>query len=79
VHKTNVPAGQPRTLRSIAEKNIPPANLESDIAYDAQAGMPSNAPGAGQRYEDVATQAQPPKDSAVRGKRSFDSNCSLKK
>jgi hypothetical protein len=79
VFKSKLPAGQPRSLRSIAESKNIPSNLDTDVEYDSVAGVPTNHPASGKRYEDVALSAQPPAQYAVRGKRPFDSNCSLTK
>ena len=54
-YKAPIPAGQPRTLRSIAEsKGTSPAAREGEIPYVAQSGMPITAPGAAQMYHDNA-------------------------
>jgi hypothetical protein len=76
-HKGVKPAGQPRSLRSIAESKSAPDKYDSDIEYDGQAGIPMSAHGAGQRYKDAAEEARPLASAAVRKKRPFDSNCDL--
>ena len=77
MHKGVKPAGQPRTLRSIAESQNALANFDSPIEYDAEAGIPMGASGAGQRYADAAEAALPLASSAIQKKRPFDSNCNF--
>jgi hypothetical protein len=77
--KSQLPKGQTRSLRSIAESKNVPANFDTDVEYDSQAGVPSNHPESGKRYQDIAEAAQPTSAYAIRGKRAFDSNCSFKK
>jgi hypothetical protein len=51
--RQKVPAGQPRTLRSIAQtKGAAPANLlDADAGYDTNAGIPVTERGAYQEYQ----------------------------
>lgn len=47
VHRGTKPAGQPRTLRTIAEGKAIPAKFDTPIEFDAQAGIPASTKGAG--------------------------------
>jgi hypothetical protein len=50
-----IPAGQPRTLRSIAQtKGAAPANLSDDSTFDAPGGVPVTERTAFQEYAGVS-------------------------
>ncbi len=46
------PAGQPRTVRTLAEKNADARNFPTDLPYNTQAGAPLSMVGAGSSYKD---------------------------
>jgi len=48
-----VPPGQPRSLRSIAEKQNASSSFEGEMPYDAQAGAPPGTPGASGTYKEM--------------------------
>lgn len=52
--KAAVPAGQPRSLRSIAQSQNDPSSFADAIPYNAQAGVPMSSKGAGDKYSDAA-------------------------
>lgn len=57
----------PRTPRSLAEeKGTSPSGFDGEVEYDAQAGAPLGASGAGARYEDAAKSALPSEGAAKR-------------
>lgn len=48
------PAGQPRTVRTLAESRANPENFPTDLPYNTQAGMPSGMKGGSGTYSDLA-------------------------
>lgn len=63
-HRGIKPAGQPRSLRSIAEQKSGQAGFEDAVNFDPQAGVPVGA--AGGSYRDEAEAALPPASSGKR-------------
>lgn len=50
-----IPPGQPRTLRSIAQSQAAPANLEADTGFDlTNGGLPATERQAFQQYQGQA-------------------------
>lgn len=53
------PAGQPRSLRSIAEGVEQPGNFPEDVPYVPSAGVPASTTGAGDTYRDTPGDKMP--------------------
>ena len=59
MHNGKLPAAQPRTLRTIAErKGTKPAGFDGAAAYAPNAGMPAGMKSATDVYKDDAVEAQ---------------------
>jgi hypothetical protein len=56
-HRGLKPAGQPRSLRSVAEEKSGTAGFEDAVEFDAQAGVPKGASGGS--YNDEAETVLP--------------------
>lgn len=70
-HTGPKPAGQPRTLRSVAEQKSAPASFPDEVPQDTAGGVPSSDRTFGQKYDDRA-EAVKPKSGGVRASTAAD-------